>query len=102
VNRGEVWWVETPGGRRPHLVLTRQAAIPLFYSVLAIPATRTIRGIPTEVELDEADGMPERCALALDNATLIPKELFARRICALEPGRMTAVCAALKEAVECP
>ena len=50
VNRGEVWWAEHPdAGRRPYLVLTRQAAIPVLNRVLAVPATRTVRGIPTEV-----------------------------------------------------
>ncbi len=30
VNRGEVWWVEDPhAGQWPHLVLIRQAAIPV-------------------------------------------------------------------------
>ena len=41
-----------PGaGGRPHLVLSRQAAIPFLNAVLAVPATRTIRGIATEVRL---------------------------------------------------
>ena len=43
--QGEVWWAEHPdAGRRPFLVLSRQAAIPVLHSVLAVPATRTIRG----------------------------------------------------------
>lgn len=102
MNRGEVWWVQGPAGaRRPYLVLTRAAAIPLLHSVIAVPATRTIRGIPTEVELDQGDGMPDACALSLDNLTLVPKQLFERRICTLRDARVRAVCAALSEAVEC-
>ena len=47
MRRGEVWWVEHPSaGRRPHLVLTRDAAIERLTRVLGVPATRTIRGIP--------------------------------------------------------
>ena len=76
-----MWWVEHPdAGRRPFLILTRQAAIPILSSVLGVPATRTIRQIPTEVVLDRADGMPEECALSLDNLTTVPKELFRDRI----------------------
>lgn len=102
MNRGEVWWVGADAGaRRPYLVLTRQVAIPILHSVLAAPATRTIRDIPTEVSLDRADGMPEACALALDNLTLVPKELFLERICTLEPARLAAVCSALRDAVDC-
>ena len=60
MNRGEVWWVEHPDvGRRPACVLTRDAAIPVLRAVLVAPATRTVRGIPTEVALGPDDGMPE-------------------------------------------
>lgn len=102
VARGEIWWVEHPdAGRRPFLVLTRQAAIPVLNSVLGVPATRSIRGIPTEVVLDSADGMPEECALSLDNPTAIPKELFRTRITRLSIGRMSEVCRALSLASGC-
>jgi mRNA interferase MazF len=102
VARGEVWWVEHPDvGRRPFLVLTRQPAIPVLHSVLAIPATRTIRQIPTEVVLDPGDGMPEDCALSVDNLTTLPKELFRERITRLSVARMTEVCRALALASGC-
>lgn len=102
MSRGEVWWAESrAGGRRPYLILTREAAIPLLHSVIAVPATRTIRGIPTEVELDTDDGMPEPCALSLDNLTLMPKNRFTNRICTLEAERLAAACAALGAAVDC-
>jgi len=102
VKRGEVWWVERPeAGRRPHLVLTRDTAIPVLASVLAVPATRTIRGIPSEVELGPDDGMPERCVLALDSVRTLGKGAFVERICALGPDRMASVCRALARATGC-
>jgi mRNA interferase MazF len=102
VDRGEVWWVEEPEvGRRPHLILTRTAAIGVLRSLVAVPATRTIRGIPTEVTLDEGDGMPTRCALLLDKTTTIPKPLFVTRITAVGPERMHQVCRALRAATGC-
>ena len=74
MNRGEVWWVEQPdAGRRPACILTRQAAIPVLRQVVVVPATRKIRGIPTEVRLGREDGMPAECALAFDNLTTVPK-----------------------------
>jgi mRNA interferase MazF len=82
-------------------VLTRQAAIPVLTALLAVPATRTIRRIPTEVVLDTNDGMPEECALAVDNLTLVPKELFRNRITRLSVERMTEVCRALALASGC-
>ena len=102
MNRGEVWWVELlEAGRRPHLVLTRQAAIPVLHAYLAAPATRTVRGIPTEVLLGVDDGMPAECALSLDNVAVIPRAYFVERITRLGPDRMSEVCRALAIATGC-
>lgn len=102
VARGEVWWNEHPEqGRRPYLILTRDAAIPVLHQLVAIPATRTVRGIPTEVALDERDGMPAPCALAVDNITVIRSALCTSRITTLGPERLHQVCEALRVAVAC-
>jgi mRNA interferase MazF len=102
VTRGEVWWVDDPeSGRRPHLVLTRETAVPVLNALIAVPATRTIRGLPTEVPLDANDGMPVECVLSLDNVTSMPKAFFRERICTLRPERMTSVCTALALATGC-
>ncbi len=102
VNRGEVWWVEHPdAGRRPHLVLTRQAAIPVLNAYIAVPATRTVRGIPTEVPMGPEDGMPADCALSLDNVTVVPRSFFVERVCRLTTERLTEVCSALGLATGC-
>ena len=46
-SRGEVWWGEHEEfGRRPYLVMTRDVAIGVLDRVIAVPLTRTIRGIP--------------------------------------------------------
>ena len=73
----------------------------MLNALLAVPATRTIRRIPTEVVLDTGDGMPEECALSLDNLTLVPKELFRARITRLSVERMSEVCRALALASGC-
>ncbi len=102
MRRGEVWWVERPEAeRRPHLVLTRDAAIEPLRTVLGVPTTRTIRGIPSEVELGPGDGMPHRCVLSLDNTRVLPKAYFVERICTLGPERMQRVCEALAIATGC-
>jgi mRNA interferase MazF len=102
VNRGEIWWVEHPeAGRRPACVLTRQGAIEVLGSVVVAPATRTIRAIPTEVILDEEDGMPAECALSLDNLATVPKALLTERITRLSAQRLPELCAALRIATGC-
>jgi mRNA interferase MazF len=100
--RGEVWWSEVAGaGRRPVLVLTRDEVIPVLHSVLVAPATRTVRSIPTEVFLDENDGMLASCVLSLDNVTPVLKSHLRSRITTLSSVRMAEVCAALAAAVGC-
>lgn len=97
-----MWWARArSGSRRPHLIVTRDAAIPLLNALLAVPATQTMRGLPSEVELGLDDGMPEVCVLTLDNLTLVPRDRFEQRICALTGERLNEVCAALRHAVDC-
>jgi len=100
--RGEVWWGEIEGiGRRPFLVMTRAAAIPVLNSVLAAPVTRTIRSIPTEVMLGPEDGMPTECAASFDNLRVVPKSHLLERVCALDAIRLLDVGKALRAAVDC-
>jgi mRNA interferase MazF len=102
VSRGEVWWYEHPAaGRRPYLILTREEAIPVLNRVLAVPATRIARDVPTEVALDSDDGMPVACVLALDNVESIRRSLCTERITRLGPERMEMVCGALAAATAC-
>ena len=100
--RGEVWWGEIEDvGRRPFLVMTRPAAIPVLNQVIAAPVTRTIRGIPTELSLGPDDGMPDECAVSFDNLRIVPKSLLVDHICTLGPDRLAQACTALRTAVAC-
>lgn len=100
--RGEVWWGEIEAvGRRPFLVMTRSAAIPVLHNVLAAPVTRTIRNIPTELLLGPDDGMPTECAASFDNLRVVPKAYLVDRQCTLEPMRLIEACRALRAAVDC-
>ncbi len=102
MNRGEIWWHEAPAeGRRPYLVLTRQEGIHVLTQLLAMPATRTIRDIPTEVRLDRADGMPLECVLSADNLRVVRKAHLTSHLTTLGPDRLREVCAALAFAVAC-
>jgi len=97
-----VWWLEEPAsGRRPVCILTRQEAVPVLRRVTVAPATRTIRGIPTEVALDQGDGMPEACVLSLDNIRTVPRALLTDRITMLSQARMRELCGALDLALGC-
>lgn len=102
VRRGGIYYLEHPEwGRRPVLVLTREAAIPVLKRVTIASITRTIRDIPTEVVLDEDDGMPVRCVVSLDNLGDAWKAMLIEHVTTLRPERMREVCQALSIAVGC-
>jgi mRNA interferase MazF len=83
------------------VVLTRDEAIPVLNQLIAVPATRTVRGIPTEVPLDESDGMPAPCVLNVDNVTLIRPTLFTELITRLSAAKLEEVCRAWQRATGC-
>lgn len=102
VARGDIRWLELPDEkRRPVCVLTRSTALPVLRNVSVALVTRTIRDIPTEVSLDESDGMPRECAVSLDNLRTVPKSLLGDRITSLSGVRLHDVCRALDVATGC-
>lgn len=79
MNRGEVYDVEWPGpGRRPAVVVTREVAIPFLRNVVVALVTRTIRGLSTEVRIDEAQGLRDESVINCDNLLTVPKEALVR------------------------
>ena len=102
MRRGEVWWAELPQpiGRRPVLLLSRDAAYSVRTSVTVAIITRTIRNIPTEVVLEPEDGMLTKCVVNLDDIFTIPKSRLTERITTLSPGKMTAVTKAIVFAID--
>lgn len=102
VSRGGVYFVEHPEwGRRPVLVLTRDEAIPVLKRVTVASISKRIRNIPTEIVLDEQDGMPTRCAISLDNLGEAWKALLVEHVTDLDHRRMRDVCTALNLATGC-
>ena len=100
--RSEIWWAELPPpiGRRPVLLLSRDAAYGVRTSVTTALITRTIRDIPVEVVLGQEDGMPVKCVVNLDNIITIPKARLIDRITTLSTEKMTAVVKAITFALD--
>jgi mRNA interferase MazF len=103
IERGEVWWAETPESSkgRPFLILTRNEAIPILRTILVAPVTRTIRHIPTEVPLGISEGLPVASAAVMDGVLAFPKSMLVRRMGALAPERHGELCQALSAAIDC-
>lgn len=83
------------------LILTRDAVVDRLTSVLVALVTTVERQVPTEVGLDEADGMPRPCVVNLDNVASQPRAYLTERIARLGPERMQHVCQALGHATGC-
>jgi mRNA interferase MazF len=92
VRRGEIRWYTfaLPDKRRPVLILSRDSVLPRLNEVIVV-ATRTIRGIDTEVVLTQEDGMPTACALNFDHISLARKERLGAAIATLDESRWPEV-----------
>ena len=101
VRRGEIWLAELDE-RRPVVVLTRDPLGRVLHSVIVAPVTSTIRGLSTEVELSEADGVRRPCVVNLDNLQLVPRSRLVRRVARATPDTLRAIRAAAAVAIDCP
>ena len=99
--RGEIWWCELADvGRRPVVVLSRDAAIPRLRRTLIGPCTTTIRGIPSEVLLEPGkDPVPRTSVVNLDSVESVSLGTLVERLGRLSDERMRQICEALEIAV---
>lgn len=97
MKRGEIRWYtfRPPDKRRPVLLLSRDSVAGVLNEVVVVPATRTIRGLSTEVVLTEDDGMPAACALNFDHISLAQKPLLGSVVTILPANRWNEVRTAL-------
>ena len=101
-SRGELWWSEIADvGRRPVVVLSRDAAIPRLRRALVAPCTTTVRGLASEVILEPGpDPVPRPCAVNLDSIESVSVAVLVQRMGRLADVRMREICAALQVAVD--
>jgi mRNA interferase MazF len=70
-----------------------------LHSVTVAPITSTIRSIPTEVVLTEADGLPSTCVANFDNIQTVPQSNIGDCIARLSRRKMKEAAAALSFAL---
>jgi mRNA interferase MazF len=101
MKRGDIRWVEfqAPDKRRPVLILTRDSVIPYLNEITIAPITSTIRGIPSEVTLSPADGLPQDCAINCDHLQTVAKGKMGRLIATLAPEKMNRLGLAIQFAL---
>jgi len=98
MKRGEIWWarLDLPAGRRPVVLVSREAAYAIRSAITVAEVSTVIRGISSEVALGKRDGMPRACVINTDNLVTIPKNMLESRIVALSSMKLEALDAALQ------
>ena len=103
IARGDVrlYSFAPPGKKRPVVVLTRDSALAYLSTATVAPITSTVRGVPSEVVLNEDDGMKSACAVNLHDAITVSQERLGKRVAQLSALRMNDICGALRFVVGC-
>lgn len=97
MKRGEIRWYtfRLPDKRRPVLILTRDEVLVHLNEIIVVPATRTVRGLTTDVVLGPDDGMPVVCALNFDHVALAQRDRFGAVIGTIPENRWPEIRTAL-------
>jgi len=107
MNRGDIWVLDLGGraGRRPALVMTRQAVIPYVNKLTVAEITSVGKGYPTEVPIGQKANLPRTSYVQLDNIQTVAKTRFVKYLGALDSptmrtvGRKIVLALALEEVV---
>jgi mRNA interferase MazF len=93
VNRGDVWQLDLGGsaGRRPALILTRQAVLAHVNKVTVAEITTQGKGYPTEVALGQKANLPRESFVQLDNVQTVAKTRFVKYLGTLDAATMRTV-----------
>lgn len=74
---------------------------PRLTTILVAPVTTSVRGIPTELGLGRAHGLPRPCVANFDNQCPLPKRALASYAGRLMPEELRQACAAARFAIDC-
>jgi mRNA interferase MazF len=101
MRRGEVWWAElpAPAGRRPVVLISRDEAYAVRDLVTVVPVTTRARGIPVEVTLGLAEGLPRRSVANADTITTIPRRTLVEYAGVLDTEKVTELDGAVRFAL---
>lgn len=82
------------------LLLTREVVRAHMNSVTIAPITTTVRGLSTEVPVDERNGLSGKSAVSCDNITTIPHSALGRQVGTLLDSQEAALSIAVHAAFD--
>ncbi len=93
MNRGDVWQLDLGGkaGRRPAVILTRQAVIAHLNNLTVAEVTSAGKGYPTEVPIGQQANLTRASFVQLDNLQTVSKARFLKYLGALDAATMRDV-----------
>jgi mRNA interferase MazF len=97
IQRGDIRWFRfaSPDKRRPVLVLGRPDVLPSLAQVPVIPLSTQARGLPWEVPLSTAEGLPSACVLKPEWTRIVDRGSLGPLLARLPEERWSEVRAAL-------
>jgi len=105
VRRGDLYRVykgskNDPKNHRVFLIVSRQVLLDSYFStVICAPVYSKYKGIPTQVEIGEADGLKHDSAIYCDDLMSIPKASLTDYVGHLSAAKVEEVNAALRIAL---
>lgn len=93
MNRGDVWLLDLGGraGRRPAVIITRQAVISHVNKLTVAEITTAGKGYPTEVAIGHKANLSKESFVTLDNMQTVAKARFVKYVGALDEETMRTV-----------
>jgi len=93
MNRGDVWQLDLGGrsGKRPAVILTRQAVIQHLNKLTVAEITSAGKGYPTEVAIGQKANLPRESFVQLDNIQTVSRERFVKYLGALDAATMRTI-----------
>ena len=102
MTRGEIWLAQVGRKTRPVLVLTRPEVIDVRHLVTVAEITTSIRGLATEVDIDQDDARLEpRSVINCDGLHTVTRASVATFVGAADDDTRGKVCWAVSYALGC-
>jgi mRNA interferase MazF len=90
-----------PDKRRPVLILTRPALLEVLHTATVAAVTTTLRGSPTEVDLDVDEGLKTKSCVNLMNVFTVRQSDLRQFVGTVSADKMRRICSALAIATGC-
>ncbi|MDZ7794424.1 MAG: type II toxin-antitoxin system PemK/MazF family toxin [Spirochaetia bacterium] len=90
MNRDDIWYVDLGGhaGRRPVVILTRQAVLQHLNKVTVAEVSTRDKGYPTEVFIGDMANLPSPSFVQADNLHTVPKQRLVKYSGTLDEATM--------------